>query len=320
MNFFTFAALLKMMDQARKKLIIGALAVSFSSILWGFDGIVFTPRLYNLQVSYVVFVLHLLPFVMMNFLFFKEYRHLKDFTLHDIIIFTLIALFGGALGTIAIVKAIFLMNFSQLSIVVLLQKLQPIFAILLAVIFLGEKTGRNFLLWATLAIVGGYFLTFGFSLPDLAVDRNTLYASLLAILAAFSFGSSTVFSKMILGRYNFVTSTFYRFGFTAFIMFIIMLGFGDFGQINATTRENWFFIALICLTTGSGTMFLYYYGLRHVKATTATISELMFPVSAVFFDYVFNKSILSPIQWVSATVIIYSIFKINTAAESELKS
>ena len=313
LNLVTFAANFLMMNQARKKFVVGASAVSLAAVLWGFDGIVFTPRLFNLQVSYVVFVLHLFPFVLMNFIFFKQYRQLKNFTLHDTVIFALIALFGGAFGTLAIVKALFLMNFNHLSIVVLLQKLQPIFAILLAVILLGEKTGRYFLLWASMAILGGYFLTFGFSLPDLDVDRNTLHASMLALLAALSFGSSTVFSKMILGKYDFVTSVFYRYGFTTVIMFLIMIGFGDFSQFAVTTRQNWIFIAIICLTTGSGTMFLYYYGLKKVKAIMATISELMFPISAVIFDYIFNGSLFTPIQWISAAVMIFSILKLNSA-------
>jgi drug/metabolite transporter (DMT)-like permease len=308
------------MKPENKKFFLGATAVSLAAILWGFDGIVLTPRLYNLEVSYVVFILHLIPFLLMNFVLYREYRHLKHMTTTDIVVFSLIALFGGAFGTLAIVKALFLMNFNHLSVVVLLQKLQPIFAILLAVIFLKERLGKHFILWASLAIIGGYFLTFGFSLPDFETSGNTLKASLLALVAAFSFGSSTVFSKMILGRYSFVTSAFYRYGFTSVIMFVIMLGFGDFGQIAVTTNDNWLFIAIICLTTGTGTIFLYYYGLRQVKAIMATISELMFPVSAVLFDYLFNKSIFTPIQWVSAAVMIFAIIQLNTKAQPKAES
>jgi drug/metabolite transporter (DMT)-like permease len=307
------------MTSEKNKYFFGALAVSLSAVLWGFDGIVLTPRLYNLEVSYVVFVLHLFPFLLMNFFLFREYRRLKEFTGRDFLIFSLIGLFGGAIGTLAIVKALFLMDFNHLSVVVLLQKLQPIFAIILAVILLNEKLGKQFVLWASLAIIGGYFLTFGWALPDYDGDGNTLKASLLALLAAFSFGSSTVFSKMMLGKFNFVTSTFYRYGFTSIIMLLIMLGFGDFSQFDATTNENWLFIAIIGLTTGSGTIFLYYFGLRRVKAIMATISELMFPISAVVFDYIFNKSLFTPIQWISAAVMIYAIININMRRAKQIK-
>lgn len=299
------------MNKQQRQYVLGASAVSLAAMLWGFDGIVFTPRLYNLQVTYVVFILHLFPFLLMNIFFYREYRKLTQLSANDLLFFFLIALFGGALGTISIVKALFLMNFNKLSIVVLLQKLQPIFAILLAVVLLKEKLGKRFVLWATIAIVSGYVLTFEFKLPDLEASRNTFHASLLALLAAFSFGSSTVFSKMVLRKYDFVTSSFFRYGFTTVLMFLIMLGFGDFGQFHATTRNNWLFIALISFTTGSGTIFLYYYGLKHVKAIMATISELMFPVSAILFDYIFNGSVLSPVQWISAMVMIIAVIRIN---------
>jgi drug/metabolite transporter (DMT)-like permease len=304
-----------MKDTSKRTSIKASVAIGFSAMLWGFDGVVLTPRLYNLDVGYVVFMLHLFPFLLMNLFFFKEYRYLKMFTLADLYTFLLISFFGGAVGTLAIVKALFLLDFNHLSVVVLLQKLQPIFAVLLATTLLGEKLRQHFLLWASLAILGGYFLTFGWALPDLHTGDATVHASLLALLAALSFGSSTVFSKKILGKYNFVTSTFYRYGFTSLIMLLFMIGFGDFGQIGQTTKLNWLFIAIIGLTTGSGAIFLYYYGLRKVKAIMATISELMFPVSAVVFDYLINHSMLSPVQWVAAAVMIYAIIRLNAAPE-----
>ncbi len=304
-----------MTNVARKTLIKGTVAIGISATLWGFDGVVLTPRLYNLDVSYVVFMLHLFPFVLMNFFLYKEYRHLKTFTRSDLITFVLISFFGGAIGTLAIVKALFLMDFNHLSVVVLLQKLQPIFAILLATTLLGEKLRQYFVVWATLAIIAGYFLTFGWALPDMHQGTETIYASLLALLAAFSFGSSTVFSKKILGKFDFVTSTFYRYGFTSLIMLLIMIGFGDFSQIQTTTNINWLFIVIIGLTTGSGAIFLYYYGLRKIKAIMATISELLFPVSAVLFDYLINDSLLTPVQWIAAAAMIYSIIRLNSAPE-----
>lgn len=43
--------------------------------------------------------------------------------------------------------------------------------------------------------MSGYLLTFQFSLPHFEVGDNIGLASIYAILAAFSFGSSTVFGK-----------------------------------------------------------------------------------------------------------------------------
>ena len=302
------------MNFENKTILKGTIAISISAILWGFDGVVLTPRLYNLNVVYVVFMLHLIPFILMNLFLFKQYKQLNLFVKQDFIIMLLIASFGGVLGTIAIVKALFLVNFEQLTVVVLLQKLQPIFAILLAAILLKEKIKKNFAIWASIAIIASYFLTFGFNLPDFQSgnDSNIIRASLFAILAAFSFGSSTVFSKQFLLHHNFITATFYRYGFTTVILFIYLIIFGKYVEFQQTTPTNWLYFIIIGLTTGSGAIFIYYYGLRRVKAIIATISELLFPISAIFFDYIVNGSILSPVQLVSAAIMVFAIIRLNS--------
>ena len=295
----------------RNQKIIGAILISIAAILWGLDGVVLTQRLYNLNVTFVVFMLHAIPFVLMNLVLFKEYKYLMKFSSKDFITLGLIAVFGGAIGTLSIVKALFLVNFQSLSVVVLLQKLQPVFAIVLAAILLKEKIKKNFLLWAGIAVVASYFLAFGLHLPDFQTGANTAYAALYALLAAFSFGSATVFGKMFLKKYNFKTATFYRFGLTAFIMLIAVLLTDKVGQFFAITPANWLIFLIIAFTTGSGAIFIYYYGLKKVKASVSTICELFFPVSAVFFDYAVNGVLLTPIQWLSALVLVAAVIKIS---------
>ncbi len=302
------------------KIIGGSLAIALAAIMWGFDGVVLTPRLFNLNVGFVVFILHILPFVLMNAFLWKEYKYITQFKTTDWIVFFSIALTGGALGTLAIVKALFLVNFQQLSIVVLLQKLQPIFAILLAGILLKEKITGKFLIWASVAIIAGYFMTFEFSKPTIGVDQNAIYAAIYAIIAAICFGSSTVFSKIVLNNYNFKTVTFYRYGFTSLIMLFYVLITKQLNQFQLATTSNWFFFFLIGLTTGSGAIFLYYFGLRKVKAILSVILELLFPLSAILFDYFINDSKLSAIQWISATLMIYAIVRINSSRRISLKN
>jgi len=297
----------------------GAILICIAAILWGLDGVVLTPRLYNLDVELVVFMLHALPFLFFNIFLFKEYKNLKTFTKLDFLGFFLIALFGGVLGTMAIVKALFLVNFQQLTVVVLLQKLQPVFAIALAAIVLKEKLNANFLLWGTVAIGGAYFLTFGTELPDFSIGSNTLPAALYALLAAFSFGSATVFSKKLLTKFSFKTATFYRYGITTLMMFIVVLSIGKLHRIENITNTNWLIMGIIALTTGSGAIFIYYYGLKNVKAIVATICELCFPVSAVIFDYFINDVRISAIQWISALIMIFAIIMLNKKGTPRVK-
>jgi len=297
--------------------LVGAIAVSLAAILWGLDGVVLTPRLNNpetgayLDVSYVVFILHLFPFIIMNFFLYKEYKKLRLFTSGDITTLFFIALTGGVVGTYAIVKALFIVNFQHLTIVVLLQKLQPVFAILLAAIILNEKIKRNFVFWAALAIVASYFLTFGFTFPNLKTGPKTFYAAMYALLAAASFGAATVLGKKILLKYDFKAATFYRYGITVLIMLVVVLLTGKLDQIQQTTPANWIIFLVIAFTTGSGAIFLYYYGLNKVKAIVAAICELFFPLSAIIFDYLVNGNRLSLVQWISAVILVFAIINLN---------
>lgn len=299
------------MTNNRRAAIFGAIAICISASLWGFDGIVLIPNLYNLDVGYVVFMLHLIPFVIMNVFLFREYRHVRNFTKADIGILLLIALFGGAIGTLSIVKALFLVEFQKLSIVVLLQKTQPIFAIALAAIILKERPRKGYFIWAALAIIAGYFLTFGFMLPDMETNIQGIHASLLALLAAASFGSATVFGKKILNRYSFHTATFYRYGLTTLLMFLFVLFTSRYDQFALTTPRNWLIFFVIAFTTGSGAIFLYYYGLRKVRAMVATICELCFPLTAILLDYLINDQQLSLVQWAGAAILLFSIVMLN---------
>jgi len=296
--------------------VIGGVAVSIAAVLWGLDGIVLTPRLYNLDIAYVVFMLHLIPFIIMNIFLSREYKKLATFSFDDYLTLILIALFGGIIGTFSIVKALFLVNFQNLTVVVLLQKLQPVFAILLAAIILKERLHKNFVIWSSLAIIASYFLTFGFQLPGLKTNSHTTYAALYALVAAASFGAATVFGKKILLRYNFKTATFYRYGITTLIMLILILVTGRLSQIWLTTNNNWIIFLVIAFTTGSGAIFLYYYGLNKIKAIVAAICELFFPLSAIIFDYFVNDNKLSAIQWISALVLVFAIINLNRPRET----
>jgi drug/metabolite transporter (DMT)-like permease len=116
---------------------------------------------------------------------------------------------------------------------------------------------------------------------------------------------------MVLNRYSFQTVTFYRYGFTSVIMIVWVLLTRKMGQFSLITPENGIVFLIIGITTGSGAIFLYYYGLRQVRAIVSVILELLFPLSAIVFDYIINNTQLSAIQWLSAALLIYAIVKIN---------
>ncbi len=285
--------------------------IIIAASLWAVDGIVLTPSLYSLPVTLVVFIESSVVAVILTVFFKKYFAQLKNLTPKDWLAFLGVALFGGAIGTMAITRALFYVNFVNLSIVVFIQKMQPIFAIVLAGIILKEKLKKDFFIWAGLAIFSAYIMTFGFSLPNFNTGDKTTMAALFALLAAASFGSSTVLSKRALRNVNYELGTYLRFAITSLIMLTIVLSSGTIASISeVSSKQIWVFL-IIAFTTGGPAIFLYYYGLKNISASVATICELAFPLVAVVLEYFVHGNILSPVQWIGAALLLVSILKIT---------
>ncbi|NTU73994.1 EamA family transporter [Candidatus Roizmanbacteria bacterium] len=72
-------------------------------------------------------------------------------------------------------------------------------------------------------------------------------------------------------------------------------------------------LLIIVFTSGALAMFLYYFGLKRVKASQATILELFWPLSAIILDYFINGNVLTPLQIGATLMLLFAIFKIVQA-------
>ncbi len=292
------------------------LFVIFAASLWGIDGILLRPNLYTLPVPLVVFLESTIIFLVLSLFFVRSYKSYSNLKRNDWLAFLGVAIMGGVVGTMSITKALFYVNFVNLSIVVLIQKLQPAFAIFLASIILKESPPKKFYGWAALAIVGAYFMTFGWTFPEINPENKTALAAGFALLATLGFASSTVLSKRALRNIEFNKATYLRFLSTALVMFIIVLITGNFSAISQVSTNQWFIFMAIAFLTGGPGIFLYYYGLKHIKASVATIAELAFPITAVLLEFLVRGNILGSVQWLGLALLVYSIFKVTRLQKS----
>jgi drug/metabolite transporter (DMT)-like permease len=294
--------------------------VIFAAGLWAVDGIVLRPSLFSLPVPVVVFVESSIVALLLTPFMGKYFVSLKGLALKDWAAFGGVALFGGAVGTMAITKALFYVDYVNLSIVILIQKLQPVFAITLAAFFLKEKLPREFFLWAGLAIIGAYIMTFGFHFPAVSAGDKTTLAALFALLAAISFGSSTVLSKRALKNVSYELGTYLRFAITSLIMLIIVSASGTINNIGDISGTQISIFLLIAFTTGGPAIFLYYFGLKRISASVASICELAFPLTAVILEFILRHNILGPVQWVGAIILLASILRVTNIRAFQLNS
>lgn len=295
----------------KNKVLVGSLAVVIAALLWSLDGTFLRPHLFSLPSPLVVFLEHSLGLIILIPFLLIYKSELKNINKKTYLAIFWVALFGGALGTTFMTKALFLTGFKDISVVILLQKFQPIFAIGLAAFFLRERFPRVVYLYSFIAITAGYFVTF--SNPWTITNLKTVSAltALFSLLAAFSWGSSTTFGKYSLKNIPFGLLTTLRFLFTVLIMVIPVLYFYN-SKFSSISNLQWSTLITIVFTSGVAAMYLYYFGLTKITASLATMCELAWPVSAIFFDYFINHNILAPTQLLASFVLILCVYKITT--------
>ena len=285
--------------------ILPPLAVVCAALLWSADGFL-RQELYSISSFLVVTLEHAFGALLFLPFLIKTWPEIKKLGQRGWISVLWISICGGILGTYFYTKALSYIDYIDLSVVVLLQKLQPIFAISLAAIILKEKLTQRFIGLALVAMLGAYLVTFGTtSIADW--DDKTLIAALLATLAAFSWGSSTVLGKHALNRLPFTAVTALRLSLTAVFALIIFTVTSDgFGTLDLTTHQ-WRNLVIIVMSTGSVALFIYYFGLKHMQASHATVYELTWPLSAVFLDWIIRGHMLGFAQIIGAILLLGSM-------------
>lgn len=293
---------------------IGSTLIIIAAVLWAVDGVI-RRNLYSLPPITIIFFEHLIGFIILLPFVFK-YVLKAELSKREWWLLILVATLSGLLGTLWFTTALLKVHFISFSVVFLLQKLQPIFAITTATIFLKEKFNKKYVTWAILALISAYFVTFPNGFVNLKTGEGTIIAALYALGAAFAWGSSTTFSKMLLGKVRAEVSTFYRFLFTIILALPIVLIFGYKSSLGAVTIPQFGYFALIAVSTGMIALLIYYKGLSKTPVHISTILELTFPFIAILIDMKLYHTILTSLQWVSALFLVFSIYQIARLREN----
>ncbi len=286
----------------------GPALIFIAALLWGFDGIL-RRSLYDLPPITIVFFEHLLGLIILSPFLFRAWKG-EHLTKKEWSVIGLVALLSGVLGTLFFTTALLKVNFIQFSVVFLLQKLQPIFATLAAVLVLKETITRRYLLWAGLALMAGYFVTFPDGVINFAEGGQYVSAALFAFLAAVAWGSSTAFSRFVLIGHSHTFVTGLRFLLTVPVALLFVFALGAAPSLSAITPIQIGTLALIAISTGMVALWIYYRGLKETRASIATIVELTFPLTAVFIDYAIYGTMLATSQYLAAIVLMYAMYRV----------
>ncbi len=272
--------------------------VAIAAALWGTDGLLRLPLADALPAATVVFWEHLLVAVVLLPLLPAAVRSLSRCGPRE---WAAVLVIGG--GSSALATALFTAAFQAGDPVtpLVLQKLQPLFAVLAAFVVLGERLRPGYLLFAVPAVLGAWLLAFA---DPLDVRVTALRAALLALGAAALWAAGTVLGRLVSTRLRPRDVTALRFSIGLPFAALIVLGTGN---EFAVSRDNAVGLVLLALVPGLLALSLYYVGLRATPAARATLAELAFPATAAIIGVSFLNATLTPTQWLGLVVVVVSI-------------
>jgi drug/metabolite transporter, DME family len=282
----------------------GVVLISVAAAMWGLDGLIRRPLSSSTSAFTIVFGEHVVLVALTLPLLVPAFRALWRAGPAYVAAGIMIGAGASAIATILFTKALFHGDFIT---VVVLQKAQPLIAVIGAWLVLGERPRAGFA-WFLLPALAGLWLI---ALPHpLDPHARGLTPIMETLAAAALWGLGTVFGRFLGRRLAFeqVTTVRFAFGLVASACALPIVGASAFSSVHDS-----FWIAVLALVTGLFALGLYYYGLRRTPALLAALGELAFPVTAALVGiYVFDSS-LRWTQWlgVALTVGVISLLPVR---------
>lgn len=287
----------------------GFLLVVAACALWALDTLIRYPLMQGgVDAISIVFYEHLILTIISSVVFFKSFKKIWQAKTSHYFYFFIIGAIGSALATLAFTKAFSVLN---PSLVILLQKFQPIVAILLARQVLKEEINKMFILWAAVCLVGAFFISYedllklgssGKSIYGLLVKPGAFQGYALVAFSIVGWAASTVFGKK-LGKEGYSDEQIMAGRF--------MMGFICIVPFAMTTQETFGHsvdvygkISLMVLVSGLLAMYLFYQGLRRISARACSLAEMFFPFMAVIVNWLFLGASLTPIQLFGGALLL----------------
>jgi drug/metabolite transporter (DMT)-like permease len=294
----------------------GTLLVIIACLFWAMDTLIRYP-LVDRQINplNIVFYEHVFLVLLFSVKLFPNIKRIGELKIADVFSFLIIGAAGSALATLAFTESFKYLN---PSLVILLQKLQPAIAIVMAAIVLKEEIQKQFLIWALICTLGGLLV----SSPDIirfydlvvsdyskVTSDTALRGYALVGISILCWGATTVFGKR-LSLVGFEPNVIMGGRFLIGLCVLIPLMKWDHGLILPNS-EDYLRIIIMVLISGALAMWLYYQGLKRLPARTTAIAEMFFPFFAIIVNWFFLGKQLSELQLLGGGILILGSFVIQ---------
>jgi len=266
----------------------GAIFIAIAAALWGTDALLRKPLADSTQAATIVFgehlVLVLLTLPLIPAALVAVRRAGPRYVAAAVVI---------GVGASAIATILFTQAFVEGDPVtpVVLQKVQPLVAVVGAWFILGERPRRGFVWFLAAGILGVWLIAFP---SPFEIHVDAAQPAIYALAAAVLWAMGTVLGRLLATKiwFGHVTALRFTFGLPASALAVLVVG-----APFTTSGSDFVWIAVLAIVTGLVALSLYYYGLKRTPAVIATLAELTFPVTAAAVGYFAFDATLDGSQW-----------------------
>ncbi len=287
----------------------GTFLVILACLFWGMDTLIRYPLVERgINPITIVFYEHCVLTLLFSLGLIPAIKRIGELKLADIFSFLIIGGVGSAIATVAFTQAFHYLN---PSLVILLQKFQPIVVIFLSAIILKEQVQKEFIFWAVICMIGGLMI----SSPDIVRFYDLLRSDLSIVtsdgairgyglvgVSVLGWGASTVFGKR-LSMVGFDTKSIMAGRFLTGLL--VLIPFVQWNQsLILPQGEDYLRILIMVLISGALAMWLYYQGLQRISAKSTAIAEMFFPFFAIILNWFFLGKQLNDWQLLGGGILI----------------
>ena len=286
----------------------GFLLVAFGAALWGTDALFRRGLALELPASVVVFWEHVILVLLTLPLLIRFLKNRPRLTARDVAAILFVGIGASAVATILFTQAF---TYGDPTTPLLIQKLQPVVVIVLAYLILSERLLPRYSIYFLLSVGGAYLITFS---DPTSVGLGELAPALYAAGAAALWATGTVLGRYLSAKINPRELTAVRFavGLPAASVIVFIAGEGSsavsvsFGELGA--------LFALALVPGLAALLIYYEGLSRTPASSATLAELAFPLTAILIGWLVFDATPTTTQWIGIATLATTIVVMSRAA------
>jgi drug/metabolite transporter (DMT)-like permease len=272
--------------------------VALAASLWGLSALWRSPLAKEYPSLTIVFWEHLVLVVLVSPWVVPAVRRLRAASARTQVSVIVIGAGSSALATTLFTAAFRLGDPITPQV---LQKLQPLIAVALATLILGERLRPRFVLFVVPALVGAWLLAFS---DPLGVTVASAQAALLALGAAGLWAAGTVLGRLASAELRFRDLTALRFSVGLLTLAVLATVTATPLGIRTSAVPS---ILLLALFPGLLALVLYYLALGRTPASRATLAELAFPLTAALVGLLAFAARPTATQWLGFGIVLCTV-------------